>query len=144
MAIDALLGNFTLQWELAFFGLWYLICGVIWFVLWIIIAIWVYRDAEQRGMSGALWLLIVIFTGLIGLIIYIVVRSDRPQYGYAQQPYPQYQYPAYQQQPPAQAPPPAAAPPPAQPPGEARFCPNCGASLPPGAVHCPNCGSKVQ
>lgn len=140
MAIDVLLGNITLQIE-SLFLVWYLICGVIWFILWIIVAIWVYRDAESRGMSGALWLIIVILLGLIGLIVYVVVRTDRPQYGYypQQQPYQQYQY----QQPPPAQPPPAAAPPPAQPQPDVRFCSNCGASLPPGASHCPNCGTKV-
>jgi hypothetical protein len=142
MAIESLLGNFTLQWELWYFS--WAICGVVWFIIWILIAIWVYRDAEERGMSGALWLIIVIFTGLIGIIIYLVVRTDRPQYGYyPQQQQPYQPYPPYQQQPPpAQAPPPAAAPP-AQPPGAARFCSNCGGSLPEAAAHCPNCGAKV-
>jgi hypothetical protein len=144
MAIESLLGNFTLQWEFALFG-GYLICLVIWFVLWIVIAVWVYRDAEERGMSGALWLIIVILTGLIGLIIYMVVRTDTPQYGYyPQQQQPYQPYPPYQQQPPpGQAPPPAATAPPAQPPGAARFCSNCGGTLPEGAAHCPNCGAKV-
>lgn len=44
------------------------------FVLWIILAIWVYKDAQKRGSSGALWLIIVIITGIIGLIIWLVVR----------------------------------------------------------------------
>lgn len=39
------------------------------------IAVWVYRDARERGMEAALWLLIVILTGLIGLIIYLIVRE---------------------------------------------------------------------
>jgi len=143
MDISALLGNFILQME--FFVVGYVICLVIWFVIWIAIAIWVYRDAEERGMSGALWLIIVILIGLIGLIIYLVVRTDKPQYGYYPQQQPYQQYP--QQPPPAQPPPgdapPAAAPPPAQPQPDVRFCSNCGASLPAGAGHCPNCGTKV-
>lgn len=41
----------------------------------IFILIWVYRDAKARGMDNAvLWLVIVLFTGLLGLIIYLVVR----------------------------------------------------------------------
>jgi Na+/H+-dicarboxylate symporter len=44
------------------------------FIIWIILAIWVYKDAQKRGSSGALWLIIVIFTGIIGLIIWLVVR----------------------------------------------------------------------
>ena len=47
---------------------------VIWFVIAILIAIWVYRDAEKRGSSGPLWLIIVIITGIIGIIIWLLVR----------------------------------------------------------------------
>ncbi|MDH7507188.1 MAG: zinc-ribbon domain-containing protein [Candidatus Thermoplasmatota archaeon] len=68
------------------FGLGGLICGVI-IVIWIIfilIAIWVYKDAEKRGSSGVLWLIIVIITGIIGIIIWLIVRP--PIGGRLQQP----------------------------------------------------------
>ncbi len=53
-----------------------LICilPIIMLIIGIVIAIWVYKDAEKRGSSGALWLIIVIFTSIIGLIIWLVVR----------------------------------------------------------------------
>jgi heme/copper-type cytochrome/quinol oxidase subunit 2 len=38
-----------------FFGLGAAVCAVaviFWFVIWILVAIWVYRDAEKRGSSG--------------------------------------------------------------------------------------------
>lgn len=54
-----------------------LVCVALWFVIWILIAVWVYRDAESRGMGGALWLIIVILLGLIGIIVYLVVRKDK-------------------------------------------------------------------
>ena len=75
----------------------------------IAIAIWVYRDANERGMSGALWVVVLLVGGIVGLIIYMLVRNDKPTYyqgGYYQQPgyYPQqgyyqqpYQQPYYQQ-----------------------------------------------
>ena len=53
----------------------YWIIILVWCVIGIILAIWVYRDAQSRGMNGALWLIITIFLGLIGLIIYLVVRE---------------------------------------------------------------------
>lgn len=41
----------------------------------IAILVWVYRDAQSRGMDNAvLWLVIVLLTGLLGLIIYLIVR----------------------------------------------------------------------
>jgi hypothetical protein len=59
----------------ALFGLGLLcILPIIWLIIAILIAIWVYRDAEKRGSSGVLWLIIVILTGIIGLIIWLVVR----------------------------------------------------------------------
>ena len=54
--------------------LWWIII-VVWCIIGIVLAIWVYKDAESRGMNGALWLIIVILTGIIGLIIYLVVRE---------------------------------------------------------------------
>jgi hypothetical protein len=51
------------------------------FIIWIYVCIWVYRDAEKRGSSGALWAILVFFFGLIPLIIWFVVRDPiRPQY----------------------------------------------------------------
>ena len=60
-------------------------CGIwviVWFIIWIAIAIWVYKDAERRGKSGALWLIIVILLGVIGIIIWLIVRppiGEHPQ-----------------------------------------------------------------
>jgi membrane protease YdiL (CAAX protease family) len=80
---------------------------LVWFIIAILIAVWVYRDAEKRGKSGVLWLIVVILLGIIGIIIWLIVRPPiqqmpPPQYGYM--PPPQYppQYPP--QQPPAQPP----------------------------------------
>ena len=45
--------------------------------LHIVILVWVARDAKARGMdSPVLWLLVVIFTGVIGLIVYIFARPQ--------------------------------------------------------------------
>ena len=45
-------------------------------ILWIAVIIWVYRDAERRGMNGMLWALLVCIGNIIGLLIYLIVRSD--------------------------------------------------------------------
>nr|MDO8062581.1 PLDc N-terminal domain-containing protein [Candidatus Freyrarchaeum guaymaensis]HDO80025.1 hypothetical protein [Candidatus Bathyarchaeota archaeon] len=55
-------------------GVTYLVIAL-WCIVAIILAVWVYRDAEERGMEGALWLIIVLLTGIIGLIIYLIVRE---------------------------------------------------------------------
>lgn len=50
---------------------------VIWFIVAILLCIWVYRDAESRGMNGVLWLIVMLIAGIIGLIIYLVVRKEK-------------------------------------------------------------------
>ena len=53
---------------------------VLFLIIGILIAIWVYKDAEARGSSGVLWLIIVLILGIIGLIIWLVVRPPlQPQ-----------------------------------------------------------------
>ncbi|MEB3773793.1 MAG: PLDc N-terminal domain-containing protein [Desulfurococcales archaeon] len=47
-------------------------------IIAILIAIWVYKDAKKRyppeSSTPVVWLLVVLLTGLIGLIIYLIVR----------------------------------------------------------------------
>jgi len=50
---------------------------IVWFVIAILLCIWVYRDAESRGMNGALWLIIVLIGSIIGLIVYLIVRKEK-------------------------------------------------------------------
>jgi len=116
-------------------------------VVFILVAVWVYRDAEARGMSGGLWVVLLVvasfFTfigGLIVLIIYLIVRAEHPQmYGVA--PYAAYA-PMYPPPAPATPPPPGVAPPVAGTAG-ATTCRNCGAPLGPGVAFCGRCGARV-
>ncbi len=89
-------------------------------ILWGAVLIWVYRDAEKRGMSGILWLLLVLIGNVIGLLIYAIVRSETPV------------------RKPAQSGPAGAAccPPEA--------CPACGKPLTPGYAFCPYCGKSLK
>ncbi|MHA1987761.1 MAG: hypothetical protein ACW98D_14085 [Promethearchaeota archaeon] len=48
---------------------------VVFYIIAILIAIWVYKDAKKRDMNAAVWLLIVLVTGCIGCIIYLVIRN---------------------------------------------------------------------
>ncbi|KYK26652.1 hypothetical protein AYK20_03315 [Thermoplasmatales archaeon SG8-52-1] len=54
---------------------------VVWFVLWLLVAIWVYKDAEKREKSGVMWIIIVILLGVIGFIIWLLVRGEVPKSG---------------------------------------------------------------
>ena len=106
----------------AFLGLGLAVCAVvciIWFIIALLIAIWVYRDAEKRGSSGVLWLIIVILTSWVGIIIWLIVR---PPIGGA---------PVQQVQQPQQ-------------PAPGRACPNCGRAIPMDARVCPYCAKKFE
>ena len=141
-------GMLANQVEFLFAGLG-VMCWIIWFIIGILICIWVYKDAESRGMSGVLWLILVLILGLIGLIVYLVVRKPKVM---APPPYPMAPPPAYAGVPPPGygAPPPAYAPPPPgygappPPPGAAGMnCRYCGAPVPPGSMVCPRCGGRL-
>jgi len=57
-------------------------------LIWLGVIIWVYRDAEKRGMSGLLWALLVFIGSIVGLIIYLIVRTEpgaRPANGTAKE-----------------------------------------------------------
>jgi len=102
----------VLQYGLWIFGALCLI-PIIWLIIGILLGVWVYRDAESRGMSGVLWLIIFILTGIIGLIIYLIVRKEK------------------------QGPPtPVAAP-------VTRVCTSCGRVVSPEVEFCPHCGKKL-
>jgi hypothetical protein len=45
-------------------------------LLWIFVLIWIYRDAEDRGMNGALWTLLVLVGSVVALIVYLLVRNE--------------------------------------------------------------------
>lgn len=44
------------------------------FIVWIYIFVWVARDANKRGTSGAVWGILAFFLGLFGLLMYLIVR----------------------------------------------------------------------
>ena len=51
---------------------------IIFIIFWIVaigLAVWVYKDAKKRDMNAAVWLLIVLLSGCIGCIIYLIVRE---------------------------------------------------------------------
>jgi hypothetical protein len=92
-------------------------------IIWIFVIIWVYRDAERRGMNGVLWALLVFIGNLVGLLIYLIVRSDAPRASRTSRP---------EQTCPKCSKPVNA--------GFA-YCPHCGAPM---QNVCPGCGKKAE
>ncbi len=41
--------------------------------------VWVYRDAQARGRTGCLWLLIAFFTWPLGVLAYAILRNKPVQ-----------------------------------------------------------------
>jgi len=52
-----------------------IVVSIVSFIISLLIAIWVYKDAKKRDMNAPVWLLIVLLTSCIGCIIYLVVRD---------------------------------------------------------------------
>jgi heme/copper-type cytochrome/quinol oxidase subunit 2 len=79
MLLEYLTSALIAQGEEWLFGLGLIFCliPIVYFVVAILLCIWVYRDAESRGMNGVLWLIVVLLTGIVGLIIYLVVRKEK-------------------------------------------------------------------
>ncbi|MBA7483073.1 hypothetical protein ES707_18584 [subsurface metagenome] len=50
---------------------------LLWLLVFLVIGILVYRDANRRGMNGLLWFILVILpmVGFIFLILYLVLRE---------------------------------------------------------------------
>ena len=44
---------------------------------WLLLVVWSYVDAEQRGMNGALWAILVFVLGFpLGPVVYLVFRAS--------------------------------------------------------------------
>ncbi len=108
--------------------------GLIFLFFWVMVIVWVYRDAERRGMEGVLWAFIVFFTHVIGLIIYAIVRSGKPAKQDSVKPVD----PAT---PPATGP--IVAAPIVAPPVRPTACSRCGKEIRPEWLVCPFCGEKT-
>lgn len=55
----------------------FILIPIVIFALNIALLVWVARDAKARGMDSAvLWMVLVMFTSLIGLVIYLFARPQ--------------------------------------------------------------------
>ncbi|MCX6561214.1 MAG: zinc ribbon domain-containing protein [Candidatus Aminicenantes bacterium] len=99
--------------------------GLLLLAFWIAIVVWVYKDAEKRGMNAIVWALVAFFVHFVGVIIYLLVRSEHP----------------IRARDSAQAGPTTVQPPaPAAPPR----CPKCGQTTDTRHTFCPACGERIK
>jgi hypothetical protein len=47
------------------------------FAIQLYIVYFLYTDANVRGQSGVLWAVIGLFTGLLGLIVWLIMRPEK-------------------------------------------------------------------
>lgn len=99
------------------------------------LAIWVGMDAERRGMNGWLWGLLVLFTFIVGLIVYLIV-------GQTMGPRPGGSTFARIDSPFGRTPPPAANEPPTT--RGTGSCDTCHAEVLEGYKICPQCGHSLR
>lgn len=89
--------------------------SIIIFFIWIMVIVWVFRDAERRGLNGLLWALLVLIGNLIGLIIYLIIRNGKTkeEAGVEEE-------------------------------STAVDCIHCGKPVDPGFAFCPGCGKSLK
>ena len=109
------------------FNLFSLILGVIIILFWLVIIGWVWIDSGERTSKTSIrvvYLLLVIFLNIPGLIIYLIVRPSETiaQIYWADL---ERRYLKYE-------------------PAELGDCAKCGHQLLPGYVHCSNCGNEIK
>jgi hypothetical protein len=92
----------------------------VWFVIALLLAIWVYKDAEIRGENGALWLILVLLTGWIGLIIWLIIRTGKPIKSLETSERTSHYS------------------------SKDVFCSSCGLKVSPNSLFCPNCGASID
>jgi hypothetical protein len=49
------------------------------FAIQLYIVYFLYTDANVRGQSGVLWAVIGLFTGLMGLIVWLIMRPEKKE-----------------------------------------------------------------
>ena len=64
------------QWEALGIGSFFCFLIIIPLVIQFVIAYWMYKDAKKRGEKEVLWLIVGLVGGIVGLVIWLLVRPD--------------------------------------------------------------------
>jgi len=54
---------------------------IVCFVVHILVAVWVYKDIRRRNSGSGIWIVIALLTGLLGVLVYAIVRLGDIQQG---------------------------------------------------------------
>ncbi len=63
--------------EIVGIGIFILILMIV--AIWV--GLWIYHDAEKRGLDGTSWLIVLFVGNIVGLIIYYFIRKENPVVG---------------------------------------------------------------
>jgi len=55
----------------------YYVGGVLGFVLWIVVLVWIYNIARRKGRHAVGWLILGLFFSLLALVVVLVLPSKR-------------------------------------------------------------------
>jgi RNA polymerase subunit RPABC4/transcription elongation factor Spt4 len=100
-----------------------------WGLINLALAVWVYFDSDRKGGAGVLWALLVLFTGLIGVVVYLLASPSLDQRNGGGG---------------TSASVVATARPAAPPPAAARRCASCGGEVENDFKVCPFCGTSLR
>ena len=53
-------------------------------IVHILTAVWVYKDIQQRKTGSGVWIVIALITGLLGTLVYAVVRIGDTRHGHSE------------------------------------------------------------
>lgn len=54
--------------------------GLIGFIIWIVVLVWIYNIAQRKGRHPIGWLILGFFFSLIALLVLLVLPSKRSSY----------------------------------------------------------------
>jgi hypothetical protein len=54
----------------------YVLLTLILIIYWLLIALWVYNDAYRRNLNAPIWGLLILFTNLVGLMVYTIYKQN--------------------------------------------------------------------
>jgi hypothetical protein len=55
-----------------------LCCGLLGFLVWVVVAFLIYKDAQKNNVDNPiLWAIVVWFTGVIGILIYLLAIRNK-------------------------------------------------------------------
>ena len=59
---------------------------VLWLALgayyWLLVMAWLYKSAVNEGMNRSLWTILGLFTNLLAVLVFLIVRDDPRRKGY--------------------------------------------------------------